>query len=256
MKSSLGYPITFRNNSEGSLYCYINELCYYRFKIDASSSNKHTYVVGQFENEQIGGDVNPLNSFISDDKKKDNSKITFNEFEKSLHLFFTRIHRQILNDCRCQDDSKLNFPLFLKEINISQYGGQSLYCYFSPLHRISLDTFRVDAITSDEDNGIEEIDAYGESFFESVGEEYIQQQLLTHQNTCVSISSNTFILACTQYLENVIEKINKRMEIRFPKIKTSNRNWMSSNEHTWSCNICDGNNETGCLYHDPSECPR
>lgn len=24
----------------------------------------------------------------------------------------------------------------------------------------------------------------------------------------------------------------------------------------WSCHICDGNNDTGCLYFDPTECPR
>jgi len=28
------------------------------------------------------------------------------------------------------------------------------------------------------------------------------------------------------------------------------------NQITWSCSICDGNNTTGCLYHDPTECPR
>jgi hypothetical protein len=24
----------------------------------------------------------------------------------------------------------------------------------------------------------------------------------------------------------------------------------------WSCDVCDGNSETGCLYFDPTECPR
>jgi hypothetical protein len=24
----------------------------------------------------------------------------------------------------------------------------------------------------------------------------------------------------------------------------------------WTCDICDGNSETGCLYFDPTECPR
>lgn len=27
-------------------------------------------------------------------------------------------------------------------------------------------------------------------------------------------------------------------------------------DNYWSCDICDGNSETGCLYFDPSECPR
>lgn len=27
-------------------------------------------------------------------------------------------------------------------------------------------------------------------------------------------------------------------------------------DNYWSCDICDGNSETGCLYFDPTECPR
>lgn len=26
--------------------------------------------------------------------------------------------------------------------------------------------------------------------------------------------------------------------------------------HYWSCNICGGNQDSGCLYFDPTECPR
>lgn len=27
-------------------------------------------------------------------------------------------------------------------------------------------------------------------------------------------------------------------------------------DNFWSCNICDGNSDTGCQYFDPTECPR
>jgi len=30
----------------------------------------------------------------------------------------------------------------------------------------------------------------------------------------------------------------------------------SSFDNYWSCDICGGNSETGCLYFDPTECPR
>ncbi|MDQ2863775.1 MAG: hypothetical protein M3R50_09055, partial [Bacteroidota bacterium] len=31
---------------------------------------------------------------------------------------------------------------------------------------------------------------------------------------------------------------------------------MGLNESCWTCDICDGDNETGCQYFDPSECPK
>ena len=30
----------------------------------------------------------------------------------------------------------------------------------------------------------------------------------------------------------------------------------SSAQITWTCSLCDGDSETGCMWHDPTECPR
>lgn len=40
-----------------------------------------------------------------------------------------------------------------------------------------------------------------------------------------------------------------------PTPKRSNISVRSYDSY-WSCDICDGNAETGCLYFDPTECPR
>ncbi|MCE9540450.1 MAG: CpXC domain-containing protein [Bacteroidetes bacterium] len=29
-----------------------------------------------------------------------------------------------------------------------------------------------------------------------------------------------------------------------------------NNRRSWSCNICDGDETTGCLFYDPTECPK
>jgi hypothetical protein len=37
-----------------------------------------------------------------------------------------------------------------------------------------------------------------------------------------------------------------------------NRTYIESSfdDRTWTCDICGGDNESGCLYFDPTECPR
>jgi hypothetical protein len=52
--------------------------------------------------------------------------------------------------------------------------------------------------------------------------------------------------------EGITSSINKTS-----RPKTSpNFSGGSSFDNYWSCDICDGNSETGCQYFDPTECPR
>jgi len=49
----------------------------------------------------------------------------------------------------------------------------------------------------------------------------------------------------------------KRKEGIVPKIKLQRVRAKSSYaDNYWTCDICGGNSETGCLYFDPTECPR
>lgn len=49
------------------------------------------------------------------------------------------------------------------------------------------------------------------------------------------------------------EGIKKHRPIRSTG-NISGGNFLSGNY--WSCDICDGDSDTGCLYFDPTECPR
>ena len=51
--------------------------------------------------------------------------------------------------------------------------------------------------------------------------------------------------------EGIVKKVNLENSRDF-----SSGGSYSSFDNLWSCDICDGNSETGCLYFDPTECPR
>jgi hypothetical protein len=51
------------------------------------------------------------------------------------------------------------------------------------------------------------------------------------------------------------EGILKKVNIEDTRNFSSGGSYSSFNNF-WSCDICDGNSETGCLYFDPTECPR
>lgn len=50
------------------------------------------------------------------------------------------------------------------------------------------------------------------------------------------------------------EGITSKVNFQRPKTKSSYSG--GSFDNYWSCDICDGNSETGCLYFDQTECPR
>jgi len=50
-----------------------------------------------------------------------------------------------------------------------------------------------------------------------------------------------------------IESGLKFVDYVFNRLK---RNKTIYSSVSWSCNICDGDETTGCLYHDQSECPK
>lgn len=45
-------------------------------------------------------------------------------------------------------------------------------------------------------------------------------------------------------------------KVNLPRPRTKSSYSGSSLSSYWSCDICGGNSETGCLYFDPTECPR
>jgi YD repeat-containing protein len=49
-------------------------------------------------------------------------------------------------------------------------------------------------------------------------------------------------------------KKQTQSQLSFPKSYRSSTRQPS--RQSWSCSICDGDESTGCLYHDPTECPR
>ncbi|WP_396188047.1 CpXC domain-containing protein [Flavobacterium sp.] len=51
--------------------------------------------------------------------------------------------------------------------------------------------------------------------------------------------------------ENIVQKVNLGSSRNF-----STSSSIGSFDNFWSCEICDGNSETGCLYFDSTECPR
>jgi hypothetical protein len=51
--------------------------------------------------------------------------------------------------------------------------------------------------------------------------------------------------------EGIVKKVNLVNVRNFSTGGSS-----SSLDNFWSCDICDGNSETGCLYFDSTECPR
>ena len=53
--------------------------------------------------------------------------------------------------------------------------------------------------------------------------------------------------------DRVVEKlINYKIE----SIDNSKTLSKVNNIKRWSCSICGGDSDTGCLYFDPSECPK
>jgi hypothetical protein len=54
--------------------------------------------------------------------------------------------------------------------------------------------------------------------------------------------------------EKIIASSNPPKPRKRPRIKYFSFGGGSS--VGWSCNACDGDSNTGCLFHDPSECPR
>jgi hypothetical protein len=56
----------------------------------------------------------------------------------------------------------------------------------------------------------------------------------------------------------ILESI-KSNNLTYNRMFNSNnprKNIDNGNDQYWSCNICDGDSETGCLFFDPSECPK
>ena len=52
------------------------------------------------------------------------------------------------------------------------------------------------------------------------------------------------------------EGLIKEVDLSSPKKYTFGGSGKGSFDNYWSCDICDGNSETGCLYFDPTECPK
>jgi hypothetical protein len=75
------------------------------------------------------------------------------------------------------------------------------------------------------------------------------------------------VLGELHYLNKIIkfsnwEKFKKKIyELEYPSKLTvrtvSNRSdFMPYYDNFWTCDICDGDSTSGCLYFDPTECPR
>lgn len=56
--------------------------------------------------------------------------------------------------------------------------------------------------------------------------------------------------------DNYIHKINLLIKRMFLTIQQVNSKTVSSYRTFWTCSLCDGDSKTGCLWHDPTECPR
>lgn len=83
---------------------------------------------------------------------------------------------------------------------------------------------------------------------------------------------NVNLAACNdEQYDTFVDAVNKLIAIKMDELK-SGENWATAflnyafkrakSRNTnfprgnWQCNICDGDQDSGCLYHDPSECPK
>lgn len=58
------------------------------------------------------------------------------------------------------------------------------------------------------------------------------------------------------FKEEIKRKEGIAPKVNLQRFRTSNRHSGGSFDSYWTCDICDGDSETGCLYFDPTECPR
>lgn len=56
-----------------------------------------------------------------------------------------------------------------------------------------------------------------------------------------------------QHIKNSTTKSMTNLIVEYLKAYTKKRKEILNR---WSCDICGGDDETGCQYFDPSECPR
>lgn len=82
------------------------------------------------------------------------------------------------------------------------------------------------------------------------------------KNLKIMLGENFYLANPSKFSDwNLFKDEIRRKEGIAPKVnlhskRTTYGHSGSSFDSYWTCDICDGNSETGCLYFDPTECPR
>jgi len=75
-------------------------------------------------------------------------------------------------------------------------------------------------------------------------------------NPITFVNWGTFKNEISKLEDKIVSSKTQQTVIEMYESYLRKRNKVRYNSRSWSCNICDGDETTGCLFYDPTECPK